>query len=97
MTANINTPAVAVSASTTSAQGTLPVGSEMFIRVVNGSSSIAYVDAGAAPTATAANIAIAPNSTAYLQRNPNTDLVVAVLLATGTGIVSFSLTGTPND
>ena len=84
----VNTP---ISASTTTATGALTQSSAKYIRVVNGTTSLAYVNAGATGvTATSANMAVAPYGTEIFERNPDTDVAVAVLLVTGTGIVSFS-------
>ncbi len=91
MAIDIHTPAVAISASTSSARGVVPLSPSSFVRVVNGSTSLAYINAGGGSvTATSANIALAPSGEVILKRDPNTDTNVAVLLVTGTGIVSAS-------
>jgi len=91
MAIDIHTPAVAISASTVTASGVLPLSPSSFVRVTNGSTSLAYVNGGGSGvTATSANIALAPSRELILSRNPNTDTHVAVLLVTGTGIVSAS-------
>lgn len=89
---NVHSPSVAISASTTTANGALPNSTAAFIRVINGSTAVAYINAGADNTvaATNANIAVRPSGEAIFQRNPNTDLYVAALLSTGTGIVAVS-------
>ena len=91
MSINIHTTGTPISASTTTATAALAQSSAKYIRVVNGTTSLAYVNAGATGvTATSANIAVAPNGTEIFERDPNVDVAVAVLLVTGTGIVSFS-------
>lgn len=97
MALNVHITATPIPASTTSAQGTLTPSSSKYIRVVNGSTALCYVNAGANPTATSANPAVGPNATEYFERDPNTDAVVAVLLSTGTGQVSVSPAGTPGE
>lgn len=97
MAIGINTPAVAVSASTGSAQGTLPSGTGSYIRATNSSTAGAYVNAGANPTATNANIMLAPYESRTFARDPNVDVKVATLLTTGTGIVSFAVVGEAGD
>lgn len=96
MPINIATPGVPISASTTSASGTYPANSTRFVRVVNGSTSLAYIKSGVgAQTATSANIALGPSSTDIFEKGA-TDDTLAVLLVAGTGIVSFSPVGNPD-
>ncbi len=97
MPINVHATGIPISASTSSAQGTLPISQARFIRVVNPTTALCYVNAGANPTATSANPAVGAYSTEYFERDPNTDLVVAVLLSTGTGTISVSLAGTPGE
>jgi tRNA A37 threonylcarbamoyladenosine synthetase subunit TsaC/SUA5/YrdC len=91
MAIDIHTAGIAISASTSTARGVLPLSPSSFVRVVNGSTSLAYINAGdGSVNATSANIALEPSGVVILKRNPNTDTNVAVLLVTGTGIVSAS-------
>lgn len=91
MSINIHTINTPISASTSTATAALAQSSAKYIRVVNGTTSLAYVNAGATGvTATSANIAIAPSATEIFERNPDADVAVAVLLVSGTGIVSFT-------
>lgn len=91
MSINIHTVATPISASTSTATAALSQSSAKYIRVVNGTTSLAYVNAGATGvTATSANMAIGPSATEIFERDPNADVAVAVLLVAGTGIVSFS-------
>lgn len=84
---------VAISASTTSANAALPAPSplrEYVVRVVNGSSAIAYIAFGTSGSVTAVNtdIAVAPNSAAHIQVNTAAGIThVAALLSAGTGTV----------
>lgn len=89
MSIHAKTVAVAISASTASATGTIPVSDSPYIRVVNGTTALCYVATGTAPTATAANIAVAPYGELIVRR-ALTDTTAAVLLSAGTGVVSVS-------
>lgn len=94
MAIGINTPSVTVSASTTSAQGTLAAGSGKYVRVTNGSAtSPVYVNAGTSPTATNANVSLAPFESRTFERDPNVDVKVAALLFSGTAPITFTVTG----
>jgi hypothetical protein len=97
MPTNIDTTNIPISASTTSAQGTLPVSNARYVRVVNPTTALCYVAAGTNPTATNANVAVGAYSTEIFERDPNVDLLVAVLLSTGTGTIAVNLTGTPGE
>lgn len=95
MAMNIKTPAVPISASTTTARGALlPAGSSLrYVRVTNNSTtSGCYVNAGdGTVTATSANICLAPFESAVFEREPTTDSNVAALLISGTAIISCAL------
>ena len=97
MAMNIKTPAVPISASTTTASGALlPAGnSARYVRVTNNSvTSGCYINAGnSGVTATSANICLAPNESVIFERDPATDSHVAALLQSGTAIVSAALVG----
>jgi hypothetical protein len=97
MATHIDATNIPISASTTSAQGTLPVSNARYIRVTNPTTALCYVAAGTNPTATSANVAVGAYSTEYFERDPNTDLLVAVLLSTGTGTIAVNLSGTPGE
>lgn len=92
---NIHSIGTPISASTSSARAAIPAASSgNYIRVVNGTTSIAYVNAGdVTVTATSANFPVEPYGAVNLQRNPNEDTYVAVLLSASTGIVSFTVGG----
>lgn len=96
MTAHVNNPSIAISASTTTASGTLPLAAnKRFVRVVNGSTSICYCTTGSgSATATSANIAVGPSSTEIFEKPLDHD-TLAVLLSASTGIVTASCMGTP--
>jgi hypothetical protein len=100
MAMNIKVPSLPISASTSTANGTLlPTGSALrYVRVTNNSAtSGCYVNAGAAGvTATSANICLAPFETAVFEREPTTDVAVAALLQSGTAVVTFCLVGGPD-
>ncbi len=82
--------AVAISASTTTASSALPASSDNFIRVVNPTTALCYVNSGGSGVAaTNANQAVGAYSTEVFQIG-ETDTHVAVLLSTGTGTVSVS-------
>jgi hypothetical protein len=91
MPINIHTPSVAISASTSSASGAIPNSSSTQIRVVNGTTAVAYINAGGSGVAaTNANIAVAPYGVEILERQLGSDTHVAALLSTGSGIVTIS-------
>lgn len=96
--ASIHKAGIEIAASTTTANAAFPAGdNSAFVRIVNGTNGIAYVNAGAdnTVTATAANIAVRPQGEAIFGRNPNTDAYLAVILSAGatSGKVSASLVG----
>lgn len=92
--ASIHTPSVEIGASTTTANGLLPVSNSRYIYVVNGTNGIAYCNAGAtnAVTATNANIGVPPNSSGIFERDPNTDLYGAVILSASATSGKVSMT-----
>lgn len=92
MSLSIHVTSVPISASTTTANAALPTSTAKYLRFVNGSTALAYINAGVDNTvaATSANIACRPSGEVILERNPNTDLFAAVLLSTGTGTVTVS-------
>lgn len=94
MSINIHTPAAIISASTTSARVAVPQSSSGFIRVVNGSTSLAYINAGGdTVVSTNANIACEPSRAVILEREVLTDTHVSALLLAGTGTISISPVG----
>lgn len=100
MAMGIKVPSVPISASTTTARGALlPTGSMLrYVRVTNNSTtSGCYVNAGdVSVTATNANICLAPFESAIFERDPNTDSNVAVLLQSGTAVITACLVGGPD-
>lgn len=95
---SIHKASVEITASTTTANAALPVGdASKYIRVVNSTNGIAYVNAGLDNTvaATAANVAVRPGGEAIFERSSSGDNYVAVMLSNGatTGRVSFTLVG----
>jgi len=98
MSLNINSDSLVLSASTTSANGTLVKSiNSGFIRVINGTSGIAYVKSSltASPVAVATDMAVGPNSTVIFQK-PLDHVFYAALLSTGTGPVVFTESGNPD-
>lgn len=79
-----------ISASTTTASAAIPSTGAEFIRVVNPTTALCYVNTGAAAvTATNANIAVGAYSTEIFKIGQN-NTHVAVLLSTGTGSIPVS-------
>lgn len=96
MALNIHVPSVTVSASTTTANATLPIGGTgKFIRVVNGSAtSPVYVNAGAAGvTATTTNAPIPAFGEKTFERDVYADVAVAAILDSGTAKIIFQIVG----
>ncbi len=99
MSVHVRTPAVSISASTTSANAQITNTSCKFLRVVNGSATaLCYINAGTTNgvTATAFNIALAPFEARNFERDPNNDTWVAVLLSSGTASVSVAAVNEDN-
>lgn len=90
MAISVKSVSTAISASTTSASAEIPSIGADYIRVVNPTTALCYVATGAgSATATAANIAVGAYSTSIF-RLDHSDTHVAVLLSTGTGIITVS-------
>lgn len=91
MSLSVHSVSIAISASTTTASGALPLSSAKYLRFVNGSTALAYCNAGGSGvTATAANIACRPSGEVILERDVNADIYAAVLLSASTGTVTVS-------
>lgn len=91
MPINVHAPAVVISASTTTASSALPNSTARYIRVVNPTTALCYVNAGGSGvTATNANPAVGAYSTETFEIASGSDTYVAVLLSTGTGSISVS-------
>lgn len=92
MTVNINQPSIVISASTSSASGTLPAANATlrYVRIVNPTSALCYAASGkGSATATSAFPAVGPNSTETFEKPYDHD-TVAVLLSTSTGTISVT-------
>jgi len=84
------TPSVAISASTSSASAAIPSNFTGYIRVVNPTTALCYVNTGdSGVTATASNIAVGAYSELTLQTTVG-DTHVAVLLSASTGMIAVS-------
>ena len=91
MSIHIRTPGSIVAASTSSQRVQLTNTNARYARVVNGTTALCFVNAGASTVlATSANVALAPQEARTFERDPNNDTYVAVQLSASTGFVSVS-------
>lgn len=92
MTININQPSIAISASTSSASGTLPAANSTlrYVRIVNPAAALCYVASGkGSATATSSFPAVGANSTEIFEKPLDHD-TVAVLMSTSTATISVT-------
>lgn len=103
---HVKSEAISISASIVSASATIPVSGQSlpYIRVVNGSTALCYVNTGTgSATATNANIAVPPSVAITFRKGDSLvsagfyDDTVAVLLSAGTGTVSVSSVDYPGE